>query len=208
MGSLHYTYTQLRKKDFAFFEALNSNARVTLDGITLQLAHATTFTDRLYFDHTSNEFDIILQDVVDPYFCTGHAHRQYATTYKDITIINPGSVGLPHDGNPLAKYALLDIHQKSLTYTLQGVPYDIRACIDAQFASQLIHHGGWWAKGVLYDAITGTPHVMHLLTRAEKIGDLTSEHTWVLAAQELGISACKKEILNFLKQSRRLDADR
>jgi diadenosine tetraphosphatase ApaH/serine/threonine PP2A family protein phosphatase len=39
-------------------------------------------------------------------------------------IINPGSVGQPRDGNPLASYAILDMESATLTHRRTAYPID------------------------------------------------------------------------------------
>lgn len=39
----------------------------------------------------------------------GHTHKQAARTFDAGTVVNPGSVGQPRDGDPRAAYAVLDI---------------------------------------------------------------------------------------------------
>jgi putative phosphoesterase len=40
--------------------------------------------------------------------CVGHTHQQFAFTVNGTLVINPGSVGLPRDGDPRAGYAVLE----------------------------------------------------------------------------------------------------
>ena len=55
----------------------------------------------------------------------GHTHEQALESFDEGIVVNPGSVGLPRDGDPRAAYALLDC--ESWTVDLRHVEYDIEA---------------------------------------------------------------------------------
>lgn len=53
----------------------------------------------------------------------GHTHVQHAAMFPEGTIVNPGSVGQPRDGEPGAAYALIDLQNS--TVEDRRVSYDI-----------------------------------------------------------------------------------
>ena len=53
----------------------------------------------------------------------GHTHIQHAEVYDNGTVVNPGSVGQPRDGNPDAAYAIVNMSDHSVE--LHRVSYDI-----------------------------------------------------------------------------------
>ena len=59
----------------------------------------------------------------------GHTHKQASRSFDEGTIVNPGSVGLPRDGDPRAAYALLDCD--SWTVDLCRVDYNIERAQEA-----------------------------------------------------------------------------
>ena len=56
---------------------------------------------------------------------TGHTHVQSHEIFDEGTVVNPGSVGQPRDGDPRAAYALLDLDDGSVAE--RRVDYDIDA---------------------------------------------------------------------------------
>jgi putative phosphoesterase len=48
-----------------------------------------------------------LEGVTADYVCVGHTHVQFILQVGNTTVINPGSVGLPRDGDPRAAYAII-----------------------------------------------------------------------------------------------------
>lgn len=55
----------------------------------------------------------------------GHTHKQAMESFEEGVVVNPGSVGIPRDGDPRAAYAFLDT--ESWTVDLHRVEYDIEA---------------------------------------------------------------------------------
>lgn len=58
----------------------------------------------------------------------GHTHIQFAREVGVIEVVNPGSVGLPFDGDQRAAYALL---AEDGSFDLRRVEYDVEAAIAA-----------------------------------------------------------------------------
>ena len=196
-GSLLYTYQQLRQKDLDFFRQLRISDTVKLEGITVEIAHAAMDNDRYYFDSKDGRAAHIFPKMKYDYLLTGHCHKQYAMRQDGKTILNPGSVGVPHGGSRSAKYALLDIADGSLNCKLREVAYDIEAAIRSQFDSGLVRCAGFWAIGILHDLITGQERTMALLACVEQMGDPQDEDVWRRAATYLGMKLTEQDILAF-----------
>jgi putative phosphoesterase len=83
--------------------------RLTLDGKRFLMVHATprdpldeylmkdpaTWARRVH----KSDADVVL---------VGHSHMQFCLTVDGVTVVNPGSVGQPRDGDPRAAYAMID----------------------------------------------------------------------------------------------------
>jgi len=74
-------------------------------------------------------------------FC-GHSHRQFRRDSRDgrVQIVNPGSVGLPMDGDPRPAYAIVDDDGE---VELRRVEYDRES-----YRRALNEHGSAWARGI------------------------------------------------------------
>jgi diadenosine tetraphosphatase ApaH/serine/threonine PP2A family protein phosphatase len=69
--------------------------------------------------------DELLGDVGERRIVFGHTHLQFRRARPDgVELINPGSVGLPLDGDVRAAYALVD---EDGNFELRRVTYDNRA---------------------------------------------------------------------------------
>jgi diadenosine tetraphosphatase ApaH/serine/threonine PP2A family protein phosphatase len=97
-------------------EALGDAAVVKLDGLPEQLViggmlycHASPISDmRSFLPQPSPEDDELLAGVAERSVVLGHTHLQFRRRRADgIELVNPGSVGMPLDGDPRAAYALV-----------------------------------------------------------------------------------------------------
>jgi putative phosphoesterase len=83
--------------------------RVTLAGRRFLLVHATPrdpLDEYLLKDPTS--WSKRLQNVEADIVCVGHTHVQFNIQVNGVTVLNPGSVGLPRDGDPRAAFAVIE----------------------------------------------------------------------------------------------------
>ena len=74
------------------------------------VCHGSPLSDVDSFDPEDDERDAELLDGVDARrVLFGHTHLPFArTSAGGVELVNPGSVGMPFDGDPRAAYALLD----------------------------------------------------------------------------------------------------
>lgn len=56
---------------------------------------------------------------------TGHIHVPFAREVKGVLVVNPGSVGQPHDKDPRASFAIVDTD--TYTVSIKRLSYDIDA---------------------------------------------------------------------------------
>jgi len=106
------------------------------------------------------EAEVLVAGLPDFLFL-GHTHIQMETRLTQTYIINPGSVGLPQDGDPRAAYAIW----KDGKVTLRRVAYDVEETIRA------------------YDGLGLPPHILHQLMEMLRTGKgLSLEQPFDVAA--------------------------
>lgn len=194
-GSLLFTYEHLRKKDLDFFRGLKISDTIEIEGVSIEIAHASMENDRFYFDDSDGRTAEIFPRMKCGYLLTGHSHKQYIRSDTGKTIINPGAVGLPHGGTPWPKYAMLEVADGEVTCVFREVAYDLGGVIHAQFDSGLADCANCWAIGVLYDILTGEERVMELLDLVQRSGGAHDEAVWRSAAAALGMKFTEREIM-------------
>src|SRR5262249_15406677 len=84
-----------------------------------------------------------LQNVDADIVCVGHSHMQFNLLVDGIVVLNPGSVGLPRDGDPRAAYAIIDdnrIELKRVAYPLEETIRRVEEMPWEQRAKEMLVH--------------------------------------------------------------------
>jgi putative phosphoesterase len=100
--------------------------RCTLAGRRFLLVHATPrdpLDEYLLKDPTTwaKRLNKVDADIV----CVGHTHYQFNIQVDGVTVLNPGSVGLPRDGDPRAAFAVIEDNR----IALKRVEYPVEATV-------------------------------------------------------------------------------
>ena len=91
--------------------------------------HASPISDvRSFFPEPAPDEDELLAGVADRRLIFGHTHLPFERFAGEIELVNPGSVGMPLDGDPRASYAL---RHHDGTVELRRIDYDRDAAIAA-----------------------------------------------------------------------------
>ncbi len=95
------TRERLSEAELRFLSRLPVTRLTTLDNTRFLLVHATPRDPLDEFAPPDAEFWARrLADVEADVVCVGHTHQPYVLEVGDKLVINPGSVGLPRDGDP------------------------------------------------------------------------------------------------------------
>jgi putative phosphoesterase len=128
------TRERLSAPDLRYLAELPVTRFVTVDETRWLLVHATPRDPLDEWAPADREFwsrclDGVEADVV----CVGHTHQPYVLEVGERLVINPGSVGLPRDGDPRAAYAIVD----GRNVELKRAEYPVERTIDSIAASAL-----------------------------------------------------------------------
>jgi len=127
-----WTVERLSYADYEFLRDLPPRLEMDVPGYGHILAvHATPADDEtnLYPDTPDDEIRPHLAGLDARLLLYGHTHRPVDRTVGSVRLVNPGSVGLPLDGDPRPAYALLDFEGERCTVTIRRVEYDLEAVI-------------------------------------------------------------------------------
>ena len=118
--------------------------RVTLGNKRFLMVHATP-RDPLdeYLLRDRETWARRLQNVDADIVCVGHSHLQFNLLVDGVVVLNPGSVGLPRDGDPRAAYAIIDdnrIELKRVGYPVEETIAGIEALPWERRAKNLLGH--------------------------------------------------------------------
>ena len=120
-------WEQLGHEERRYLLQLPVTRRLTLGGKRFLLVHATP-RDPLdeYVLRDPEIWARRVQNAQADIVCVGHSHMQFNLQVNGTVVLNPGSVGLPRDGDPRAAYAIIDDNR----IELKRVAYRIEETID------------------------------------------------------------------------------
>ncbi|MHA1616192.1 MAG: metallophosphoesterase family protein [Candidatus Njordarchaeales archaeon] len=129
---------KLDKNHINFLQSLPIKRETDIEGVKLYIVHASP-RDPLYgylFPHLPE--DKLKEMLVEKtptgskpvncdYLVVGHTHMPMNRNVGPLTIVNPGSVGQPRDGDPRASYAILDTKEDK--FEVYRVKYPVEKTI-------------------------------------------------------------------------------
>jgi putative phosphoesterase len=128
------TIPLLSDDDRRFMAGLPTSLWLTLGDKRFFLVHATPRDPMDEFAPADPDaWTRRLEGIDADYVLVGHSHLQFMLYSGHTTIINPGSVGLPRDGDPRAAYAIITEDGP----ILRRVEYDVDAAVAAVDAARL-----------------------------------------------------------------------
>ncbi len=125
-----FQWESLGPEERRYLLQLPLTKRVTLAGRRFLLVHGTPrdpLDEYLMIDHET--WARRVQNADAEIVCVGHSHLQFNIVVNNVVILNPGSVGMPRDGDPRAAYAVIDngrIELKRVEYPVEDAIARVR----------------------------------------------------------------------------------
>ena len=141
--TMQYTRGVCTKDDFAFLRELPIQKQIVIGAQKFYLVHAAP-TDPLfgYRPQDSERWEKEIQSINADVLVVGHTHTPFIRQVGGCTIVNPGSLGQPKTGRPLACYAIWEdgeIYLKEYNYPLEKTIRQLRQMpLSKQDIEQLI----------------------------------------------------------------------
>jgi len=128
MATRRFTIKQLSEVDRQYLARLPLTQMFDLFGKRVLMVHASP-RDAMdeYVPPQAEAWAPLVQSLRADYLFVGHTHLPFTAAIGRTTIINPGSLGLPRDGNPKARYAILEDGQ----LMFREVEYDLERTVSA-----------------------------------------------------------------------------
>lgn len=124
--TIKWTVKHLKNENMEYLKHLPNH--IELDGMTIYHGHPDSIKD-FVFEYEPEKLCGIFE-AVDHHkvFAFGHTHVPVIKECGDKTVLNPGSVGQPRDGNKQASYAIWDTEKH--TFDIRRIDYDIKKVQD------------------------------------------------------------------------------
>lgn len=147
---------RLTPTDRDYIKAFPPTQTVALTAdVTLLCYHGSprSFKDRIYATTSDGELEQMFAGTTARLYAGGHTHVQMLRRYRDVLVLNPGSVGLAYDRVPApdiavrnpawGEYAILTVVGSRLGVELRRVPFDVLALRQAAHDNGM-PHAAWW----------------------------------------------------------------
>lgn len=109
------TRERVSPSDVRFLAGLPLTRMVTIDETRILMVHATPRDPLDEWAPAEESFWTRRLEGVDAdIVCVGHTHTPYVLEVGGTLVVNPGSLGIPRDGDPRASYAILEDHNMEL----------------------------------------------------------------------------------------------
>lgn len=132
-----------------------------VDALPIRVVHGTPDHHRrgIYAQTPPETIYEWLKDIAENTLITAHTHIALERYVKGWHIINPGTVGVPLDGNLSARYCLLDAVEEGWRVTFRRVEYDNSAILAACQTPAFQQEVGWEAPLLLEEFKRGWSYV-------------------------------------------------
>jgi putative phosphoesterase len=109
---IQWTRKHISPENIEFIKTfVNEPCSIERQGLSFSLTHGCLPRElghRLWPDSESEIFDGLAKLHPSPHILIGHSHVQFIRQHKNTTVINPGGLGQPRLGQPLACYVVLE----------------------------------------------------------------------------------------------------
>lgn len=100
---------------------------------------------------------------------TAHTHIPLVIDWRDKLIINPGSVGMSFDGNPMASYVILTSIENRFLIQHRRVAYDVSLIEQAAEERGFLGEGGVFARNFINQMTQAYPQSRSLLAQIDTL---------------------------------------
>jgi putative phosphoesterase len=129
--ALEWAYDQLSKKSRKYLRFLSREIRMKVQGKRVLLTHGTPGAEDgcLTADTPEKQLAKLAGEARAELILCGCSHQPFARTVEGVWFINPGSAGLPRDGDPRASYGILEVSPEEIQVFPQRVTYDVERLV-------------------------------------------------------------------------------
>lgn len=173
-----YTAMQLTEADIEWINKLPEEIVLEVCGKKIHITH--DFEER--FDYTGVDFKLY-----------GHFHNQFSYFKDNMMIINPGSVGLSVDNQPVMQYSILEITDNTYRLENYNVKYDMTDVIDSIRECPTYNSAYKWGNLLELILKTGKDYIYLCIEEYDKLRkinniEVESLDYWNKAQENLGLT--------------------
>lgn len=133
-ANLAWTALQMDEAAWDYIHTLPTVLHVKVEGLTILVVHGSPISDKdyIYPSITPRGIQAKLRGQNPDLLVCGHTHVPFVKTFKNLRVVNCGSVGKSIDGDPRPSYALIEIStNRSLRCRIVRFDYPLLDLMDA-----------------------------------------------------------------------------
>jgi putative phosphoesterase len=119
-----FSWDALSEENRAWLAALPEELVLREEGVSVRFCHGTPAHISSYLYEGADETFLVARQCEEDVLISGHTHLPWVGRYGDTLMVNSGSVGKPKIGAPRATYAVLSLHQGSVSVKIEQLDYD------------------------------------------------------------------------------------
>ncbi len=149
--AIQWTRQNLSQQNLSFLETLRPSAERSVAAQSIAMYHGSPRDpfNEYVFPGTSDTFlGELIKLSKARVLLLGHTHVPMAFRDKHGTLLNPGSVGQPRDGDSRASYMRLEVDGENVNHKIRRVQYDVEKTSQAivanglpKFLGERLHQG-------------------------------------------------------------------
>jgi predicted phosphodiesterase len=123
-----WTRKELTSENLQFLSTLRPSSALTLSGFPTRLFHGSPrdpLGEYIYPGIQNSQAEALIVRSGGKLLLLGHTHMPMIYSLPKGTLVNPGSVGQPRDGDPRASYAIITLSDDKILVQIKRVKYDI-----------------------------------------------------------------------------------
>jgi putative phosphoesterase len=132
--AIWWTIDNLEQEGHDYLSGLSSKRSFIWNGLNIAIYHGSPRSDDEYIPEEGAD-DELLELAKADFLVLGHTHVPFVKSLDKGTIINPGSVGQPRDGDPRASLTIYD--HRLRRFEVKRLAYDIDAVAEAMRSNGL-----------------------------------------------------------------------
>lgn len=192
LESVRYTYENLSERDLAFFASMPIAMEICIDGYPMFSASHGDFHDVRGEPRPGNDaMQKLMSEMKGNLHLCGHTHFTFIYEEEGRRVVNPGAVGVPHDGTSQAKMAVMESDGGNWEVSLISVAYDVEKTVEEIHESGLFGRAEAFSRSVIATMRTGHDYRLECLKLVRQYAsdesNVSNPALWARAADELGI---------------------
>lgn len=147
---------QLSRSHRRYVESFEETVTVELDDTRMLCYHGSpqSHSDRIEATTPRGDLERAFDGTAADVLVGGHTHVQLFRRFEDAIVLNPGSVGLPHEHTPegevrnppRAEWAMVSTSNGAVSVELRRTPVERNAIVEAASRSEM-PHSEFWKEG-------------------------------------------------------------